>query len=207
MTTWYLVARGTAVQRTTSGRIGHVIASASLGSSSCGARIHAFSNDRSRDQWPAASPAVIARPRQKYVPLASDVFSVAAVLRVRNAPLSTIEPKRLSAATWNSYCAAWRTPRHVKAGTASTDAPAAGACRVGGLSFAGAAGAAMRATAAVAASDKPIRLTMNSPDLIGDARRPRGHVSLGENGRRQWLFPATWFQPGSLRAGGHGPHR
>src|SRR4051794_6679291 len=199
MTTWYLVALGTAVQRTTSGRTGHVIASASLGSSNSGARTHAFSSDRGRDQRPAASPAVIARTRQKYVPAASDVFSVAAVLRVRNEPLSTIEPKRASAATWNSYCAACRTARHVKAGTASTDAPDAGACRVGALSFADAAGAAMRATAAVAASDTPMRLNMNSPDLIGDARHPRGHVSSRWERR-----PALGFSRHVVEPAAHG---
>src|SRR4051812_24472567 len=167
MTTWYLVALGTPVQRSTRGRTGHVIASASLGSTSSGARAHAFSSDRGRDQRPAASPAVIARTRQKYVPLASDVFSVAAVLRVRNAPLSTIEPKPASAATWNSYSAAPRTVRHVNDGTVSTTAPLAGALVAGAFSFAAsAAGTTVRIRAVVAASDTPIRLGMDSPGAV-----------------------------------------
>src|SRR3954447_2074358 len=172
--TWYFVACGTVLQRSTSGSVGQLIESASAGSTSSGGVDQLFSNDRVRDQRPAWSLAAIARTRQKYVPSASEVCSAAAVLRVRNDPLLTIEPKRGSAATWSSYCAAWRTPPQLSAGTDSTCAPPAGDCGAGALSFADAAGAPMRATAAVAASDMPMRLNMDSPDLIrGRAASPR----------------------------------
>src|SRR3954447_3777215 len=191
--TSYFVACGTVLQRSTSGCAGQRTDSASAGSTSWGAVDQLFSNERGRDQRPALSLAPIARTRQKYVPSASVVCRVAAVLRVVNEPLLTIEPKRGSAATWNSYWAARRTAPQVNAGTVSTCTPAAGVWRAGALSFADAAGAAMRATATVAASDTPMRLSMNSPDLVGDARHPRGHVSGGETGRRAWVFPTTWF--------------
>src|SRR4051794_7483447 len=197
MTTWYLVALGTAVQRTTSGRTGHVIASASLGSSNSGARTHAFSSDRGRDQRPAASPAVIARTRQKYVPLASDVFSVAAVLRVRNEPLSTTEPKPASAATWNSYSAAPRTARHAKEGTVSTTAPGAGERATGALSLAAAAtGTTVSTRAVVTASDTPIRLSMDSPGAVGGRLAFPWVPFVGEN------EPSRAFFSGGLQTCG-----
>ena len=121
--TWYFVACGTVLQRSTSGSVGQRTESASAGSTSSGGVDQLFSNDRGRDQRPALSLAPIARTRQKYVPSASEVCRVAAVLRVRNDPLLTIEPKRGSAATWNSYWAARRTAPHVNDGTVSTTAP------------------------------------------------------------------------------------
>ena len=154
MVTWYFVAWGTALQRSTKGNVGQLTENASAGSSSCGAVAQAFSRDRVRDQRPALSLAPIARTRQKYVPFASELCSVAAVLRVRNAPLSTIEPKPLSAATWNSYCAAPRTSPQVNAGTLSTAAPLAGDRAAGGFRVAAAAaGTTVRASAAEPASD------------------------------------------------------
>src|SRR5918994_4264537 len=145
ISTRYLYARGTGVQRMRRGWPGYETGAPSAGARSVGGMPHSLRNDRASLQRPARLRLSIARTRQKYLPsdrarsMLANRFAVNTDVRRRP---RTDDLKSSSAAIWNSYLTAPCTRAQANDGTDLTVAPCAGLSWRGALRLRSAAASA-----------------------------------------------------------------